>query len=616
MPVRSGTGKMLLALWLVLAGCPTRFDPRAETRVTTGDPEADHAYREARARMEVGDLKEALQRFAGFVEKWPNDPLAASAKLGEARCALSLGEAKRARDLAAPLAEAPDEGTKLRARFLLGLALHKTNDPAKSRELLRPFVGQIAHGDDEVELHAVLADDAARLGDSEDALREYDLFFANARAVEKLYVRDRVSELVAKLSAADALRMWNVASKEGVGAAYLGRRVAADFRQAGNEAMARQVLDESRSAREHAGLEEAQSAPRRVGLQRAVGCVLPLSGKSRAYGERALHGALLAAEVMDVQLASGAPVELRVRDSSTDPARASSAVEELAQEGVAALLGSPDRFESQAAATRAEALGVPLLELAPDNARRSELIFKLVRDRASAASALVRRAQKAGARTAAILAPDSAYGRSMAEAFATAARSAGLRVLADLHYPDASTTFIDPVKKIESARPDALFVPAPASQLALIAPQLSASGLVRMQGVKPAGKLISVYATADGINQSFIASTAKYLDGAILAPTFYPDQSDPHVAAFVDRYRAAYGEDPNVLDALAFDAVRAVRVALDHEGSSPTRQALATQLAHLGETGLTGELAFTASGDRAGTPPLYTVDGDTVHAVK
>src|SRR5262249_26019515 len=83
----------------------------------------------------------------------------------------------------------------------------------------------------------------------------------------------------------------------------------------------------------------------------------------------------------------GKAVELRVRDTASDPARAQSAVDELAGEGVAALLGSPERVESQMAAVRAESLGVPLLELAPDPARRGELTFKLVRDRTSAAPA-------------------------------------------------------------------------------------------------------------------------------------------------------------------------------------------------------------------------------------
>ena len=175
---------------------------------------------------------------------------------------------------------------------------------------------------------------------------------------------------------------------------------------------------------------------------------------------------------------------------------------------------------------------------------------------------------------------------------------------------------MDPVRKLQAAAPDALIVPAPASQLALIAPQLSSSGLVRMPGVKPSGKLATLYATADGITEKFLAGTAKYLQGAVLAPTFYPDLTDPRMATFVERYRAAYGEEPTSLDALAFDAVRAARVALDHENGSVTRSALASQLLHVGETGLTGELGFTTAGERAGLPPLYIVDGDTLRALK
>ena len=74
----------------------------------------------------------------------------------------------------------------------------------------------------------MLADDAAQLGDVQTALKEYEIFFAGARPVERLYVRDRVSELVARLSPGDAMRMWNGARRDGVLAAYLGRRVAAD----------------------------------------------------------------------------------------------------------------------------------------------------------------------------------------------------------------------------------------------------------------------------------------------------------------------------------------------------------------------------------------------------
>lgn len=607
-----------LSVLAVLTGCPKRFDPRAETVQKSPDTEADHEYHEARARLEVGDAREAAVRFADFLRKHPTDPLAPSARIGQARAELLLNQPKKAKEILEPVARPSDDPTAARARYLLGLTLHKTGDFARSRELLRPFVTTIASGDDSVELHAVLADDAAHLDDWQDALVEYSAFFSGARPAEKLYLKDRVSELCAKLSQAEALRLWNALPHDGLAAAYLGKRVAADARAHGDERTAAAILDESKGARERAGLEEPKET--RVAKKeggRVVGMVLPLSGRQRAYGERALRGALLAADLMaPPNLPGGVPIEIKVRDSGSDPARAAAAVDDLAKEGVAAIVGSPDRVEAQSAVPRAEQLGVPFLELAPDDARRGEATFKLVRQSDERARSLARLAVKRGARSVAVLAPDSAYGRGMASAFIDEARRLGARIAGDLRYPETATTFIEPVRRLQQGSPEAIFVPAPATQLQLIAPQLASSGVTRLPGVKPAGRVAQLYATADGLNDRFVQSTAKYLDGAVLAPVFFPDTGDPRAAAFLDRYRAAYNEEPSSLDALAFDAVRAVRVAIEHaDGSSA---ALANALSHLGENGLTGEIAFAAGGDRAGAPPLYTVDGatSTVRAFK
>jgi len=71
-----------LAVLLVLGGCPKRFDPRAETVRTSPDAEADHEYHEAKARLDIGDAREAATRFADFIKKHPTDPLAPSARIG------------------------------------------------------------------------------------------------------------------------------------------------------------------------------------------------------------------------------------------------------------------------------------------------------------------------------------------------------------------------------------------------------------------------------------------------------------------------------------------------------------------------------------------------------
>lgn len=66
-------------------------------------------------------------------------------------------------------------------------------------------------------------------------------------------------------------------------------------------------------------------------------------------------------EVNDAGGVAGRPLELVVRDTAADPRRASAAVDELAQLGVAALVGEYHSVVARAAAERAHALGLPYL---------------------------------------------------------------------------------------------------------------------------------------------------------------------------------------------------------------------------------------------------------------
>jgi ABC-type branched-subunit amino acid transport system substrate-binding protein len=623
----------VLAAVAVLTGCPSRFDPRAETVKASPNADADHAYRQARARLDIGDFRDAVEKFADFLKKYPDDPLAPSAKIGQARAEIGLGAPDKARALVEPLAghpskddPVPTDPTQAKARYLYGLALHRQGEHARAREVLRPFVDAIRPGDDAYELRAVLAEDAAAVGDVEDALRQWDLFWPGARPAEKEYVKARISELVGKLSALETMKLWSALDKNSIGAAFVGRRLAAERRAAGDLAGEKAFLDDSQSARERAGLESAKGkaaipVARRGAMGRAtIGIAVPLSGKSRALGERAMRGALLAAELLGGTGATGdgAAIELRVRDTGSDPARAASAIAELAEEGVLAVIGSPAKNEAQLQVSKAAELGVPFFQLARDDAKRGETTFKMVRPRSAVAVALVERAKRGGAKSVAVLAPDSAYGREMAQSLVEAARAAGLRVAADLRYPESATTFVEPARRVRDAGVDALLIPAPASHLALIAPQLGAMGLVRMVNVKPTGKQLTVYATGDGVNASVLLSTGKYLQGAVLAPTFFADAGDPAMASFLDRYRRSYGEEPSGLDALSFDAVRAARLGamMIGDDAAKARANLALQLGRASEErGVSGALGFSG-GERVGAPHVYVVDGNELKLAK
>ena len=94
-----------------------------------------------------------------------------------------------------------------------------------------------------------------------------------------------------------------------------------------------------------------------------VGAVAPLTrpGWIEA-GSHLLAGLELATgDVNDAGGIGGRPLELVVRDTAADPRRAAAAVDELARLGVAALAGEYHSVAARAAATRADAHGLPFL---------------------------------------------------------------------------------------------------------------------------------------------------------------------------------------------------------------------------------------------------------------
>ena len=94
-----------------------------------------------------------------------------------------------------------------------------------------------------------------------------------------------------------------------------------------------------------------------------IGALVPLTRPGWVQAGRHLLAGLEAAvrDVNDGGGISGTPLELVVRDTAADPRRAQAAVEELARLGVTALAGEYHSVVARAAATRADALGLPFL---------------------------------------------------------------------------------------------------------------------------------------------------------------------------------------------------------------------------------------------------------------
>ena len=94
-----------------------------------------------------------------------------------------------------------------------------------------------------------------------------------------------------------------------------------------------------------------------------IGALVPLTRPGWVEaGAHLLAGLELAVrEVNEAGGVTGRPLELVIEDTAADPQRAAAAVDELASLGVAALAGEYHSVAARAAATRADALGLPFL---------------------------------------------------------------------------------------------------------------------------------------------------------------------------------------------------------------------------------------------------------------
>lgn len=177
---------------------------------------------------------------------------------------------------------------------------------------------------------------------------------------------------------------------------------------------------------------------------KAVGAVLPMSGKYKAFGETTMRGLQLALK--------GSDVELVVKDSQGDPTLTAKLVEQLAfDEGVIAIIGPLLSDDSKRAALIAEELQVPLITLsrAEGLTEIGPHIFRTMVTNAQQADALADYAMNTlGYKTFAILNPNTSFGVEFSNEFWDAIEQRGGQIRGFETYSHDQKTFTEEAKKL------------------------------------------------------------------------------------------------------------------------------------------------------------------------
>ncbi len=398
----------------------------------------------------------------------------------------------------------------------------------------------------------------------------------------------------------------------------------------------------------------AEIAARQAVRPGLYGVLLPLTGPLEPFGTRALRGALLGADLLVPGPDPG--VRLAVADSAGDPAQAGRAVAGLAARGVVGIVGPLKGAAALAAAGTAQQLGVPLLTLTPASEVTSAGAFRLhLREEDEVASLVQHAVEAVALRRFAVLYPDTPLGRRYrdlfwsevvahggeitgCQGFSAEAGAAGdaIRKLTGVYrlsarevrerfveqerirlrrerelllalgigdglLPDEELEVeVDPARLAEYEPPpivdfDAVFLPVNSVQAAQIAPLFPFHDVdkVVLLGVRSWN------------HPSLLEIGDEYVEGALFAAEV--QYREPGALRFAEQYRSAFGEDPGVIEAYAFDAVRLLR-ALRPFLADETRPGLQRRLASVwAADGLTGPLTAHPGGDIASTPKIFTV---------
>jgi len=360
----------------------------------------------------------------------------------------------------------------------------------------------------------------------------------------------------------------------------------------------------------------------------AIGCILPLTGRYASAGNKALEAVILAADIFDPL--KRYPFKLVIEDSKSDATTARAAVAKLAREKVLCILGPFGNAEAVAAAGEAQRLKIPIITLTQkekitdigDNVFRNYMTNEM-----QIRGLVTYTMNEMDLTRFAVIYPDDHYGREMEKLFRDEVLRQGGKNIKSQYYNKTQVDFGNVIKAITDTKRisskekefkksdaehkqvigfDALFLPDSPARVHMIVPQLA---YYNVRGIKLLGT--SLWNSPD-----LLKTVGEYLDGAVFADGFCLNSFYPEANDFIDVFYTHYGREPDVIDALVYDAARIVVTTIE-ENDIETREQLKNSLLRLeNRRGVTGNTSFSGKRDANKDVFILTVNAGQIVQIK
>lgn len=329
-----------------------------------------------------------------------------------------------------------------------------------------------------------------------------------------------------------------------------------------------------------------------------LGGIFPMTGASATFGASSKNAEVMAAEEWNA--AGGAMVDgvkttvnVIVEDDQGSPEVGASAAQKLInQDQVIGVIGAVMSKVSLAVAPICQAAGIPEISPTSTNVKVTlvgDYIFRACFIDPFQGTVMAKYAYETlGVKTAAVLYDNgNDYNKGLAENFKAAFEKLGGKVVAYEAFTDEEKTvdYKAQLTTIKAAKPEFLYLPNYYGSAALQLKQAREMGLN-----VPAGG-------GDGWDSSkFVEIGGAAVEGGVFSNHFSKDDQAPAVQTFVKAYTAKYGEAPDALAALAYEATNLFLDAFKKCGSTKGSD-IRDAMKNTNYVGISGAYKFDANRD-------------------
>lgn len=328
-----------------------------------------------------------------------------------------------------------------------------------------------------------------------------------------------------------------------------------------------------------------------------VGLITPLTGDVKTFGESVKNAFEMAVdEANKAGGVAGMRIITIIEDDRNDPTEASNAANKLIkQDRVQAIVGSVTSKATIPVSDLAQSGKIPAITPSATNpkvtvadGKRKDFMFRACFIDPFQGKVMAKFAREALFKEKAAVLYDASndYSKGIAEYFSDAFRLMGGKVVAYESYGKDDVDFSALLTKVKASGADIVFLPDYYNKVGLIARQAREKGI----GASLIGP--------DGWDSPDLVKIAgDAVEGGYFSNHYSPDDTRPEVVAWVKKYKEKFGQTPDALGTLAYDATNLLLEAIRKANSgdpAKIREALASIK---GFKGITGESAMDGNGN-------------------